>query len=213
MNFISTELENYCLRFSTLEDTVLSELNRETHLKRLSPRMLSGHLQGSFLTMISSIIQPTNVLEIGTFTGYSAICLAKGLSVTGKLITIDSNAEIENIALKFFKKSGLEHKIDLLIGNAENIIPSLTQTFDMVFIDADKKNYSLYFDLVFDKVRKGGIILVDNVLWSGKILLEENKMDLETKLIHNFNEKIFRDDRVENIVLPLRDGIMMLKKK
>jgi caffeoyl-CoA O-methyltransferase len=213
MEFISQEIENYCLRYSKPEDSMLSELNRETHLKVLSPRMLSGHLQGSFLSMLSFMLQPEHILEIGTYTGYSAICLAKGLKEGGKLVTIDPNAEIESMARKYFHDSGMENKIDFRLGEAAKIIPSLSESFDLVFIDADKKNYSLYYDLVFDKVRPGGFILADNVLWSGKVLMDENKMDADTKAIHDYNKKVLADPRVENMVLPVRDGIMICRKK
>lgn len=213
MEFISEELEKYALAHTNAEDEVLAELNRETHLKVLSPRMLSGHLQGSFLTMLSAMLQPKRILEIGTYTGYSAICFARGLANGGKLITIDPNAEIESIARKYFKKAGLEEKIDFIVGDAASVIPSLAETFDMVFIDADKRNYALYYDLVIDKVRPGGIILADNVLWSGKVLMEERKMDADTAAIHSFNKKIAADKRVENMLLPLRDGIMVMRKK
>ena len=213
MDFINDEIIQYSNSFSKAEDSVLKELDRETHLKFLSPRMLSGHLQGNLLTFISKLIKPKNILEIGTFTGYSAICLAKGLAENGKLTTIDANPEIESIARKYFEKSGLQNKINLLIGNAIELIPSIYDKFNLVFIDADKKNYSNYFDLIIEKVESGGIIIADNVLWSGKVLKNVQTMDKETLAIHQFNAKIQNDNRVENLLLPIRDGIMLIRKK
>jgi predicted O-methyltransferase YrrM len=213
MEFIDENLTDYCLRYSDEEDEVLKELQRETHLKVMSPRMLSGHLQGSWLTMLSHLVKPKLILEIGTYTGYSAICLAKGLQEDGKLITIDINEETESIARKYFAKSGLDQKIDFRLGNAVNIIPTIHETPDLVFIDADKRNYSLYYDLTIDKVRSGGIIIADNVLWSGKILdLQANK-DADTQAIQAFNEKMKNDPRIEKLLLPLRDGLFVMRKK
>ncbi len=212
MEFISEELDNYCKTHTSNESDALKNLNRETHLKVMSPRMLSGHLQGQFLSFISNISKPKNILEIGTYTGYSAICLAQGLAENGKLTTIDVNIETESIARKYFKESGLENKIDFIIGNALEIIPTIKQKFDIVFIDADKKNYANYYDLIFDKVNLGGIIIADNVLWSGKILMPENAMDKDTLAIHQFNKKLHEDTRTENILLPVRDGLMMVRK-
>ncbi|MFN5184033.1 MAG: O-methyltransferase [Bacteroidota bacterium] len=213
MDFINDEIIQYSNSLSKAEDSVLKELDRETHLKFLSPRMLSGHLQGNLLTFISKLIKPKNILEIGTFTGYSAICLAKGLAENGKLTTIDANPEIESIARKYFEKSGLQNKINLLIGNAIELIPCIYDKFNLVFIDADKKNYSNYFDLIIEKVESGGIIIADNVLWSGKVLKNVQTMDKETLAIHQFNAKIQNDNRVENLLLPIRDGIMLIRKK
>jgi caffeoyl-CoA O-methyltransferase len=213
MDFISRDIENYCQRFSKPEEPLLNSLNRETNLKVMNPRMLSGHIQGSFLSMISCMLKPARILEIGTYTGYSAICLAQGLAENGKLITLDCNMEIESMARRYFKESGFENKIDFRTGDATKIIPSLSETFDLVFIDADKENYAVYYDLVFDKVKKGGFILADNVLWSGKVLQKESEMDEDTRALHDFNKKVCADERVENLVLPLRDGIMMCRKK
>lgn len=213
MDFILPELERYALEFSSPEDNVLAQLSRQTHLKTLSPRMLSGHLQGSFLSMISSLMQPLLILEIGTFTGYSAICLAKGLRKGGRLITIDVNEETEAMARMAFLDAGLQDSIDFRIGNAIQIIPDVVGPFDLVFIDADKKNYAAYYDLVFEKVRPGGLIIADNVLWSGKVLENENKMDSDTLAMHSFNRKLRNDNRVECLILPLRDGLLLAKKK
>ncbi|HKC68372.1 MAG TPA: class I SAM-dependent methyltransferase [Bacteroidia bacterium] len=203
----------YCTQHSESEDDLLKEVARQTHLKTLKPRMLSGHLQGVFLSMISQLIKPIHILEIGTFTGYSALCLAKGLTENGKLITIDNNPETSIIAADFFSKSAYKNKIEFISGNAPQIIPSLPHTFDLVFIDADKKNYALYYDLVFDKLKTGGLIIADNVLWSGKVLDVETNNDKGTLNMQAFNEKVAKDLRVEKIMLPLRDGITLIRKK
>lgn len=176
----------------------------------MAPRMLSGHLQGRVLAMISRMIQPKRILEIGTYTGYSAICLAEGLQPGGKLITIDVNEELEDMVRKNFEKAALSAQIDFRIGNAVDIIPQLNEKFDLVFIDADKENYSRYFDLVIDNVNLNGIILADNVLWSGKVL--DEKPDKDTKAIIGFNRKVAEDERIQNVLLPIRDGIMMMRK-
>ena len=175
--------------------------------------MLSGHLQGRFLSFISKLISPNRILEIGTYTGYSALCLAEGLAENGKLMTIDPNEETNFFAKKFFSESNYSDKIELLQGQALTIIPQLNDVFDLVFIDADKKNYQNYYDAVITKVRKGGLIIADNVLWSGKVVEEVGKMDADTKLIHSFNEFVSKDERVESLLLPVRDGLMILRKK
>jgi caffeoyl-CoA O-methyltransferase len=210
MHFISEELEDYCLQHSGEESALLKHINRETHAKVLMPRMLSGHLQGLFLQMISSMIRPTAILEIGTYTGYSAVCLCKGLADNGKLITIDKNEEIEDRVRSFFDASEHKNQIDYRIGNAMELVPQLDEQFDLVFIDADKINYANYYDMVFDKVSKGGFILADNVLWSGKILGEIS--DKDTRALDEFNKKIAADARVEKMILPLRDGITIMRK-
>lgn len=212
MEFISEALSLYCESHSEKESELLQQLNRETHLKVLSPRMLSGHLQGRFLSFLSKLKQPQHILEIGTYTGYSALCLAEGLQTTGKLITIDPNEETNLVAGNYFKRSAYAAQIQLMQGDAQALIPTLTQQFDIVFIDADKRNYPIYFDLIIDKVKKGGLIIVDNVLWSGKVLDPENKMDTDTKIIHAFNKKVNDDSRVSNILLPVRDGLMLMTK-
>ncbi|MFL5754170.1 MAG: O-methyltransferase [Bacteroidia bacterium] len=213
MEFIDENLEKYCLQHTSAENAVLEKLNRETHLKVMSPRMLSGHLQGSFLSLLSQLQQPEYILEIGTYTGYSAICLAQGLKEKGRLITIDVNEETESIARKYFLEAGLETKIDLRIGDAKKIIPELKEQFGLVFIDADKKSYSLYYDLVFDRLKPGALIIADNVLWSGKVLVKDEKMDADTLAIHEFNKKIAADARIEKVMLPLRDGLLLMRKK
>jgi len=211
MDFLPPKIDNYATQFTEPESELLAELNRETHVKMLIPRMLSGHIQGRILSAISHMIQPNNVLEIGTYTGYSALCFAEGLAKNGKIITIDKDEELEPIVSKYFLKSNYANQIEFKIGNAISIIPTLNQTFDLVFIDADKENYSNYFDLVINKVRQGGFILVDNVLWSGNVVKTESEMDESTKAIHQFNQKVHQDVRVQNVLFPVRDGIMILR--
>lgn len=192
------------------ESELLKHINRETHAKVLRPRMLSGHLQGRLLSLLSHLVKPRYVLEIGTYTGYSAICLAEGLQPEGKLITLDINEELESTVRGYFAEAKLTDRIDYRIGNALQIIPTLKEKFDLVFIDADKENYARYFDLVIDNVNLGGIILADNVLWSGKVLNE--KPDKDTRAILDFNAKVHQDPRVENVLLPVRDGITVMRK-
>jgi caffeoyl-CoA O-methyltransferase len=210
MDSIKKEILDYADQHTSPESELLKSINRETHAHVLMPRMLSGHMQGRILAFISRMIQPHRILEIGTYTGYSALCLAEGLKPEGKLITIDVNEELEERVRGYFEKANMTSRIDYRIGNALQIIPTLTDTFDLVFIDADKENYSRYFDLVINNVPLNGIILADNVLWSGKVL--DGKPDKDTKAIIAFNEKVHRDPRVENVLLPIRDGIMMLRK-
>lgn len=212
MEFLPEAIDTYSRNHSSSESDLLRDLNRETHLKILSPRMLSGHLQGRFLSMISHMIRPEFILEIGTYTGYSAICLSEGLSNTGKLVTIDNNRELEPILNKYLLKSERSKQIEVLCGNASEIIPTLPDQIDLVFIDADKENYALYFDLVINKVRSGGFILADNVLWSGKVVEAVKANDRSTKALMDFNEKVQHDSRVDNMLLPLRDGIMVMRK-
>ena len=213
MDFLDKNIEEYALAHSQQESELLSQLNRETHLKVLMPRMLSGHLQGRVLSMISKMIRPERILEIGTYTGYSALCLAEGLHENGKLFTIDINEELAEIVKKYVAKSDYAHQIHYLVGDATEIIPGLNDKFDLVFIDADKENYINYFDLIIDKVNPGGFILADNVLWSGKVLQEDAKLDKDTKVIKEYNKKIASDKRVECVLLPIRDGIMIARKK
>ena len=207
------DIENYILEHIEPEDPVLQELDRETHLKMAGARMLSGHLQGQALTMIAKMINPLRILELGTFTGYSAISLAKGLQENGKLFTIEQNDELRDIARKYFIKSGLQHKITLLTGNAKEIIPSLSETFDLVYMDADKREYVDYFNLVFNKVRPGGFILADNTIWGGKVLESTAISDRQTQGIIAFNESVKNDSRIEKVILPLRDGLTIIRKK
>lgn len=210
MDFLDQDLQQYVEQHTSPESDLLKRINRETHVKTLKPRMLSGHLQGRVLSMISHMIRPERILEIGTFTDYSAVCLAEGMHPKGKLITIDINEELEEQARQYFAAAGLISKIDYRIGNALAIIPHLNEVFDLVFIDGDKENYGRYFDLIIEKVRPGGFILADNVLWSGKVV--NSKLDKKTNAILAFNEKIQHDSRVENVLLPLRDGIMMMRR-
>ncbi len=207
------EIDNYILDHIEPEDEILKELDRETHLKVLGARMISGHLQGTVLTMISRMIQPVRILEIGTFTGYSAICLAKGLQEGGKLITIEIDDELENFAKKYFVKAGIDKKVTQLIGPALEIIPSLNETFDLVFIDAHKPEYPDYYEAIFKKVRKGGYIIADNTLWSGKVIETPSEDDFQTIGIIQFNSIIKNDLRVEKVILPLRDGMTLIRKK
>ena len=209
MYIVHQEIEKYAAAHSTPESEPLERLNRDTHAHVLQARMLSGHLQGNMLATFSQMLRPQRILEIGTFTGYSAICLAQGLAEGGLLYTLEVNEELEMMIRKYIAEAGLTAKIKLIIGNATQIIPTLDETFDMVFIDADKLNYSNYYDLVFDKVRKGGFIIADNVLWYGKVL---DRQDKDTQAIRQFNEKVQQDKRVINTLLPLRDGLMIAQK-
>jgi caffeoyl-CoA O-methyltransferase len=214
MEFFDPKLQEYINNYTDEEPVLLKRLGRETYAKVMMPRMLSGHFQGRVLSMFSKMIKPQNILEIGTYTGYSAICMAEGLSLGGKLVTIDINEELEGMVRRYFEEAGLNEVIDYKIGNALEIIPNLDQKFDLVFIDADKDNYSAYYDLIFDKVHSGGYIMADNVLWSGKVIASDgNKVDKDTKAILEFNEKVQKDSRVENVLFPIRDGIMVVRKK
>ncbi len=213
MNF-NEKLEQYILEHTQPEENVLKELFRETHLKIYHPRMLSGHLQGKILAMLCKMIKPDNILEIGTYTGYSAISMAFAIDNKSKIYTIDNNDEIEDFTRTYFKKAVVENKIEFLIGDAIEIIPQMDINFDIVFIDGNKQQYSKYYDLVFDKVVKGGYIFADNALWSGKVV-EDNirNNDYDTIGIIKFNEKIQNDNRVENVLFPIRDGLMVIRKK
>jgi len=207
------ELERYIVNHIDEEDDILRELDRETHLKILGSRMISGHLQGAVLTMLSKMIRPESILEIGTFTGYSAICLAKGLQPGGKLVTLEIDDELESIARKYIEMAGLQDQIIQKIGPALEIIPGLTGPFDLVFIDAHKPEYSAYYEAVFDKVNSGGYILADNTLWSGKVLEKPAADDWQTQGIIAFNSLIKNDKRVEKVILPIRDGMTVIRKK
>ena len=204
-------LDRYLLEHSSQEDPVLKELARHTYLNEVHPRMLSGHILGSFLTLFSKILSPERILEIGTFTGYSAICLARGLREGGCLTTIEVNDELRETSLEFFRRAGLKEHIDLINGDALEVIPSLAGSFDLVFMDAHKDDYPAYYDLVIERVPSGGYILADNVLWGGKVL-ENPITDATTRIIDQFNQKVKGDHRVENLLLPLRDGVMLIKK-
>ena len=212
INFIDENILNYSISKSEKESKLLNDLYRETYLKVLNPRMISGHYQGRILSLISKIVSPKKILEIGTYTGYSAICLCEGMDKDGILHTIDNNKELVEIQNKYFKKANLTNKIVQHSGDAKNIIPSIDEEFDIVFIDADKESYPEYYDLIINKVRSGGIIIADNILWSGKILEKVEKDDQATKSIIEFNNKIIEDDRVKNIILPIRDGLNIVRK-
>ena len=212
MDFIDEKINIYSELHSSPESEILKNLNRETHANVLMPRMLSGHLQGRMLSMISCMIQPLSILEIGTYTGYSALCLAEGLKDNGLIHTIDINDELTPMVRKYVSLAGLDSKFRIYTGNALDIIPTLNGPFDLVFIDADKINYTNYFDLVFDKVNKGGYILAGNVLWSGKIIAPVSEMDKDTLALHQFNERIAHDNRLEKVLLPVRDGVMVMRK-
>ena len=213
MNFLPEKIDNYVLNHSQCEPKILQELTKETWQKVLNPRMLSGALQGRFLSMISKLIQPKNVLEIGTYTGYSAICIAEGLPQNSTIDTIDKNEELQEIQNKYFLKSGHKHKITQHTGNAMEIIPLIDKKFDLVFIDADKSNYSNYFHLVIDKMNSGGVILSDNVLWSGKVVEALDPKDKDTKALLAYNRLLNSDHRIETILLPIRDGLTISRVK
>jgi caffeoyl-CoA O-methyltransferase len=206
------KLEQYILDHSTKEDPLLEDLYRQTHIRFVNPNMVSGHLQGRFLELISGMVQPEYILEIGTFTGYSAICLAKGLRPGGRLITIESNDELAAFAGSYFEKAGLSTVIEQLTGNALDIVQGLDLMFDLVFIDGDKREYVDYYKAVIDKVRPGGFIIADNVLWGGKAL-EKGTRDPQARGIIDFNEMICKETDIENLILPVRDGLMIIRKK
>ena len=205
------KVDLYLEKHSSPEDGVLQELTRHTYLKEVHPNMLSGKVLGGFLQMFSKMVSPDRILEIGTYTGYSAICLARGLKSEGKLITLELNEELRATTLSFFKKAGVDHQIELINGNALEVIPTLEETFDLVFIDAYKDDYPAYYQAAMEKLAHGGYILVDNVLWSGKVL-DETLNDSTTIIIHQFNQMVTNDARVENLLLPIRDGLMVIKK-
>ena len=210
MEFLNQEIEKYVLEHTTNESEILQEINRTTWAKVMQPRMLSGHLQGRILAMFSKLIKAKNILEIGTYTGYSALCLSEGLNKSNKLHTIEINQEYYDIAKSHFQKSKYNKQIKQYLGNALDIIPNIDSTFELVFIDADKENYVNYFNLIFDKINVGGYIIADNVLWSGKVTHEEK--DEETTILDKYNKMINNNKNVENILLPVRDGLMICKK-
>lgn len=213
MHFIPENLDDYVVKHSQDEPELLQQLTRETYQKILQPRMLSGHYQGRVLSMISKLVNPKNILEIGTYTGYSALCLAEGMQSSGELHTIDINEELVDFQRVYFDKSNYGHQIHQHLGNALEIIPNLNKFFDLVFIDADKENYSNYFNLIVEKLKKGGIILSDNVLWSGKVLETTfKKEDTSTPALVKYNMLLKVDKRVETVVLPIRDGLTISRK-
>ncbi len=212
MDFLPDRIEAYVLEHSSQESEVLKQLNRETHARVLQPRMLSGHLLGRFLAFMSRMIKPKRVLELGTYTGYSAICLAEGLSPEGKIDTIDHNPELEDFAAKYFEQAGIRDKVNQHVGEALEIIPRLEGPYDLVFMDADKTNYQRYFDMIYPKMPNGAVLLADNVLWSGKVIDETHQDDEETLGIIRFNEYIKGHPGVRHVLLPVRDGVMLVEK-
>lgn len=212
MNFLPTNIEDYAEAHTAPESELLAKINRNTHLKHLQPRMLSGHLQGRVLSMISRMLRPKRILEVGSYTGYSALCLVEGLAADGKLITIEANEELRPTLENHFAQSEYKEQIELIMGDAKEVIAGLAGPFDLVFIDADKENYPTYYNLLIDKVPSGGYIVADNVLWSGKVVTAVAANDYETKAIMNFNNTVHADPRVENLLLPVRDGLMILRK-
>jgi caffeoyl-CoA O-methyltransferase len=213
MEFLEKKLADYCENHTSPESELLSKLNRDTHVKVVSSRMLSGHLQGRVLSFISKLQKPTFIVEVGTYTGYSALCLAEGLTNDGKLISIDVNEETSFYAQSFINLSTYKNQIELIVADAKEFIAKIANPIDLVFIDADKKNYLAYYHLIIDKLNVGGLIIADNVLWSGKITMPVSDMDRETLALHEFNNFIQNDARVENMLLPIRDGLMVIRKK
>ena len=211
-DIVNNKIEDYIRKNSSKEPEILKDLNKETYLKVLNPRMLSGHIQGRFLSIITKLIKPKKILEIGTYTGYSAICMAEGLIENGIIHTIDINEELVSIQNKYFAKSKCNNSIIQHVGDARNIIKNINEKFDLVFLDADKENYIEYYELVIEKVKKGGLIIADNVLWTGKVVEPEKDDDELTQYLIDFNKMINEDDRVENIILPLRDGLNIILK-
>jgi len=212
MDFIPEEINQFSEEHTTEESALIYDLNRQTHIQVMIPRMLSGHLQGRILSLFSHMIKPLNVLEIGTYTGYSALCLAEGMHKDGILVTIDKNEEIADFTQSYFDKSDFSTQIDYRLGNAIDVIPTLELKFDLIFIDADKLNYSNYFDLIIDKTTKGGFIIADNVLWSGKVVEPLKPNDKDTKAMIDYCDKIHNDPRVENVLMPVRDGLLIARK-
>ena len=213
MNFLPDKIEDYIITHSENEPELLKQLNRETWQKVMNPRMLSGHFQGRVLAMLSKIQQPKSILEIGTYTGYSALCLAEGLLENGVLHTIDYNEELSVLQQKYFDKSSYKNQIKQYVGNAIKVIPKINEKFDLVFIDADKSNYSIYFNLIINKMNKGGIILSDNVLWSGKVIEKLDPKDEDTQALIAYNKLLKADKRIETILLPIRDGLTISRVK
>lgn len=213
MHFLPQEIDDYVVQHSAKEPELLQKLNRETNQKVLQPRMLSGHYQGRLLSMISKLVQPTSILEIGTYTGYSALCLAEGLKPGGSLHTIDVNEELYDLQKRYFEASSYANQIKQHLGDATEIIPTLKNQFDLVFIDADKPNYPVYFDLILEKLNPGGIIISDNVLWSGKVVKPVKEDDISTKALLEYNRLLVEDERLETIMLPIRDGLTISRRK
>lgn len=212
MHFLPEEIDQYAAKHTSKESELLYQLNRQTHLKVLQPRMLSGHVQGRMLSMFSNMIQPKLIVEIGTYTGYSGLCLAEGLQQDGKLISIEIDPEIAEFATKFIQQSPFSDKIDVRVGDAMHVLDEITEPIDLVFIDADKSNYLNYYEKVYSKIRMGGYFIADNVLWSGKVARPAAEKDHDTKILQEFNSLVTNDERYENVLLPLRDGLMVARK-
>ena len=211
MNDWSQRLDEYLEQHTTPMDEVLAELYRDTFLHQMNPRMMSGPVQGRLLQFLCQMLKPKRVLEIGTYTGFASICIARGLPEGGRLVTIEADEEYEGVIRRYLSKARVENRVALMIGDAQTVIPTLPDTFDLVFIDADKVSYPLYYDLVVEKVRPGGFILADNVLWDGKVLNVQAK-ERDTQALQAFNDKVQNNPRVENVLLPIRDGLMMIRK-
>lgn len=213
MNFIDPKVEAYATAASSPEPAMLQQLTRETNLKTYMPRMLSGHLQGRILSMLSKLVQPKLIVEVGTFTGYSATCLVEGLAANGKLITFEISDEVALLAQRHFEAAGISDKIETRVGNAVELLKAIHEPIDLVFIDADKENYAVYWDILFPKLRPGGIIIADNVLWSGKVLEPENQHDEETRGLIELTQKALAEKNAEQVLLPVRDGLLVIRKK
>ncbi len=211
LDFIKKDIQDYSANHTTAASSLLEKIDRETNLNVLRPRMLSGHVQGRILSMLSHMIRPKCILEIGTYTGYSALCMAEGLSDDGKLYTIDINEELEPIVQQYFEESDYTSRLEYLIGDAMELIPTIDEKFDLVFIDADKVNYLNYYELVLNKMNPGGFVIADNILWSGKVTSSPKANDKDTKALIEFNQKVHEDSRVENVLMPVRDGLMILR--
>lgn len=212
MEFISDQISEYAEMHTSPESELLRKINRETHLEVLFPRMLSGQIQGRILSTFSKMVRPEIILEIGTYTGYSALCLAEGLTASGKIITLDKNAELEDRVRGYFNESAFKDQIDFRVGDAMKLVPEIDEQIDLAFIDADKVNYTNYYDLIFNNLASGGFIIADNVLWSGKVVEDNSKLDEDTLALKAFNKKIQEDERVENVLMPVRDGLMVIRK-
>ncbi len=210
---IDEKIANYCEAYTSAEPEILGRLNRETNMNVLQPRMLSGHLQGRALSLLSKLLNPQLIVEVGTYTGYSALCLAEGLAPDGKLITYEVNDELEEICKRYFAEAGLSDKIEMVIGDAKEHISNISELIDFAFIDADKPGYWQYFELLIDRMRPGGLIVADNVLWSGKVANELEELDEETRALQEFSKLVHNDPRVENALLPIRDGLMCIRVK
>lgn len=210
MNNLTYALEDYIEQHSTPMDELLEELYRETHLHQMNPRMMAGPTQGKFIQLLCQMLKPKRVLEIGTYTGFASICIARGLPTDGQLVTIEANEEYEEVIRKYLKKAGVAHQVELILGDAQTVIPTLADSFDLIYIDADKKNYPLYYELVKKKTHQGSIVLADNVLWNGKVL-DANAKDRDTQALITFNQMVQTDPTVENVILSIRDGLMMIR--